>query len=195
MLEDELLKTIDQLDQEGPAARTAAGERAVDLMEQSADVPGALQAFVDRYSGSSNRATVNGIAFVLGGVADPPKAENVNLIYQFLERTPDWSNGRMSNNALIAIRDQSINDLPWTPAEQTPPVLARFLSHRIEQEADDENDNADTAVNILWNLHLWSEGRGGLPAVFSAEERQAFRDKFDEVGLEPGPVLEALGKD
>ena len=62
-------------------------------------------------------------------------------------------------------------------------------------EPDDENDNSDTATNIIWVIHQWAEDRGGLPAAFSAEERQAFRDKFDAVGLEPKQILEALGDD
>lgn len=157
--------------------------------------PGGPRALVDRFASSSNRATKNNLAFALSDLAESPQPDTVNLIYEFLERVDNWDHSGMVNLSLLTIRTQTIYELAWHPPEPTPPVLSRFLLHCLGMESDDENDNADTAVNVLWVIHQWAEDRGGLQSVFSADERQAFRDKFDEVGLEPGPILEALGKD
>ncbi len=156
---------------------------------------GLAQALVDRYASSGNKSIVNNLASNLVDLAEKPQPDTVNLIYQLVDQTSIWDYGKAVNNMLVAIRSQIVNGVAWDPPEPTPPVVSRFLLHCIELEPDDENDNADTATNILWNLHLWAEDRGGLRSMFNAGERQAFRNKFDEVGLDPGPILEALGED
>ncbi|MGH9001824.1 MAG: hypothetical protein ACRDYV_01725, partial [Acidimicrobiia bacterium] len=179
---EETVRDIDELDQAGPGTVNAAGDRVIDIMLRNVDVPGAAQTFVERYSASQNETTSNNLAFFLGRVAESPTPETANLIYEYLERKPNWNKSRMLNNTLMALDGQLGNGVGWNPPENTPPVLSRFLLHCLDQESDDENDNAESAVHILWMVHQWAEHRGGLRSVFSADERQAFRDKFDEVG-------------
>lgn len=193
---DEILTEIDALDEAGPGAQNDTGERAGDIMERCLEVPGAIQTFVERYSSSENYATVNNLAFLLGSVAESgPTPETANLIWELLEKAKTWDRSRFLNNALMTIDTQVVNGMAWYPPEARPAVVPRFLLHCLSQEPDDENDNADSAIRVLWVTHNWSEDRGGLRSVFNAEERQAFRDKFEEVGLEPKPILEALGED
>ena len=192
---DEVLAAVEEIVEKAPRTMSEEWETSADVMEKGIAIPGALGALVERFASSPNRAVRSNLAGVLAIAADNPTPESAPLIYGFLENTTDWDYGRMLNHALLALRSQAIEGLAWHPPEQTPPVLSRFLLHCLEQEPDSENDNADTAVNVLWSIHNWAEDRGGLRSVFSPDERQAFRDKFDEVGLEPGPILEALGKD
>lgn len=190
-----VLNIIDQIDQGGPGTKGPNGENSAVLMSSIIGEPGAGKALVDRYGGSSNDITISNVAGSLIDLAEKPTSDTVNLIYELLERAPNWDDSWTANHALLTIRSQTINGMAWDPAERTPPVLSRFLLNSLGLEADDENDNADTAVNVLWVIHQWAANRGGLRSVFSPEERQAFRDTFDEVGLEPKPILEALGED
>jgi hypothetical protein len=192
---DEALPLLDQIDRGGPGAYGPNGETSAELMQEVMHEPGAAQTLVERYGSSDNADTVNNIAFTLSDLADAKTSESINLIYDLLKSSRHWDDSGIVNLSLLTIRTQAINEMAWAPPEPTPPDLGRFLVHALGMEPDDINDNADTATNVLWNLHLWAEDRGGLRAIFSAEERQAFRDKFDEVGLEPKPILEALGED
>lgn len=194
---EEVFRELDAIEQGGSGARASTGETSGQLMRRALpEDPSLARALVDRYASSENKSIVNNLASNLIDLAEHPQPDTVNLIYELAEKgTSLWDMNRAVNNMLIAIRSQIVNGMAWHPPESTPTGLSRFLLHSLGLEPDDENDNADTTVNILWNLHLWAEDRGGLRSVFNAEERQAFRDKFDEVGLDPGPILEALGKD
>jgi hypothetical protein len=192
---EDLLEMLGSIEQGGKGARGPNGETSGDVMDLIVKEPGGPEALVDRYGGTTNQSIANNIAFALSDLADHPAPETVNLIYKFLERIDNWDYSRTVNLLLLTVRTQTINGMAWHPPEQTPPVLSRFLTHSLALEPDDENDNADTASNILWCIQNWAEDRGGLRAVFNAEERQSFRDTFDEVGLEPGPILKALGED
>lgn len=192
---EELLSKIDECDQGGPGTFTSDDESSYEVMERGISVPGAAQAFVDRYASSSNESTTNNLAAFLSTLADSANEGTANLIYQFLERVPNWNHNSTCNNALNAIALQAINGTAWTPPEATPPVLSRFLIHCLEIEPDGLDDLQERASHALWSIHNWADNRGGLHDAFSAEERQAFRDKFDEVGLEPKQILEALGED
>lgn len=192
---DSILAELDQVDQGGPGTTSPSGETSGEIIRKALAVdPGSMSVLVDRYASSDNRSTINNLAANLVDMAEKPQPDTVNLIYTLIERTSIWDYSRAVNNMLIAIRSQTVNGMAWHPPDQTPPVLSRFLNHCIALEPDDENDNSDTAVNILWNLQLWAEDRGGLRSVFNESERQAFRDTFEEVELEPGPILEALGE-
>ncbi len=190
---DELIAAVEEIEQKAPRTLSEEWETSADVMQKAIPLAGGLQALVDRFASSSTRSITSNLAGVLALAADNPSPETAPLIFQLLDQAPSWDYTRFINHALLTLREQAIRGIAWEPPGQTPPALARFLLHSIEQETDDENDNADTALNVLWSIHNWAEGRGGLRAVFSADERQAFRDKFDEVGLEPKQILEALG--
>lgn len=190
----ELIAAIDHVDQGGPGTKGPNGENSAQLFHQGVTVPGAAREFVDRYSSSKNDITVSNLAASLLDLADAPAPDTVNLVYSMIERMSHWDDSWSMNNTLLVIRTQTINGMAWDPPDSTPSALGKFLAHCVALEPDDENDNSDTATNVLWVIHQWAEDRGGLRSVFNAEERQAFRDTFDEVGLEPGPILEALGE-
>jgi hypothetical protein len=194
MMLEGLLSKIDECDQGGPGTYTSEDESSYEVMEQGIEIPGAAKTFVDRYSSSNNESTTNNLAAFLSTMAETPTDETANLVYVFLERVPNWNHNSTCNNALNAISLQAINGTAWTPPEATPPVLSRFLLHCLEVEPDGLDDLPERAIHALWSIHNWASERGGLRSVLKPEERQAFRDKFDEVGLEPKPILEALGE-
>lgn len=192
---DELLAKIDECDRGGPGTFTSDDESSYEVMERGVGVPGAARAFVERYASSSNESTTNNLAAFLSTISEAPSEETANLIYELLDRLPSWSHNSTCNNALNAISGQAINGLAWAPPESTTPQLVPFLCHCLGIEPDGLDDLPERAIHALWSIHNWACERGGLRSVFSAEERQAFRDKFDEVGLKPAPILEALGDD
>ena len=164
---------FDQLDEIANAsAHVEAEEHVLELVERAAQVPGGLEAVVERYSSAPNMIVPRVVSFVLAQRAAAPSAETWAATRGLATRLRGTDDPSTFINGLTAVQRHLIAGHPVAPSSAAAPELGKFLLHCLEQAPLVRS----TAIEVLARL---DEDRL-LARVFSPARAALLRRKLTD---------------